>query len=391
MRIGIDARSILNPKSGDAIGVGHYTYQLVRHLLDSDEENEYVLFFDARVRQKDVRKFSRSNVKIVFYPFSDYKKYLPGAYNEILISATLSRERLDVLHVTSTDVRIPASYRGTVIVTLHDLGIYDVPECYKKSVRMRTHLVKRFMLKKADHIIAVSASIRDDAQKICPTVDERTTVIHSGLDKRFFAAASAHSTTVPKKFGITKKYILFLGTIEPTKNVARLLSAFSLFKESRIKKSATEKCDYQLLIAGKSGWLAQDVKNLVKDLHLTKDVKFTGYVIGDELVPLFHNAQFFVLPSLYEGFGTTILEAFATGTPAIVGDVGSVAEIAQGAAYLVNPVDTKELASVMEHFAEDAQLRETYRTRGLERARTFDWHKTAQDTLRVYTKSGQSS
>jgi glycosyltransferase involved in cell wall biosynthesis len=386
MRIGIDARSILNPLKGEAIGVGHYTYQLIRYLLEIDTENEYILFFDARVRQKDVRKFSKKNVKIVFYPFSDYKKYLPGAYNEILASAVLGREELDVLHVTSTEIRIPTTYRGKLIVTLHDLGIYEVPESYKRASRMRENIVKRYMLHKADHVITVSQSIQRDAQKISRNIASKSSVVYSGLDQRFFVEPTPVSKGVPKKFGITKKYILFLGTIEPTKNVTRLLYAFSLFKEDCIKRSLKERCDYQLLIAGKPGWLAQDIKNLVKDLHLEKDVKFTGYVIGDELVPLFHNAEFFILPSLYEGFGTTVLEALATGTPAIVSNVGSVPEIVGDAAKLVNPVDTKEIAEAMSTFVRDKELRESYYAKGIERAREFDWRKTAEETLELYKK-----
>ena len=130
MKIGIDARTILNPDKGDAIGVGHYTYQLIRHLLEIDHENEYVLFFDFRVREKDVKKFARPNVKIKFYPFSDYKKYLPGAYNEILGTATLAREKLDIVHSTSPSSRIPTSYRGKTIVTVHDLASYKVPDIF---------------------------------------------------------------------------------------------------------------------------------------------------------------------------------------------------------------------------------------------------------------------
>src|SRR4030042_2153591 len=106
MRIGIDARTILNPEKGEAIGVGHYTYQLIRYLLELDKVNEYVLFFDFHVREKDVKKFTRPNVKIKFYPFSDYKKYLPVAYNEILGSAILTKEKLDLIHTTSPLSRI---------------------------------------------------------------------------------------------------------------------------------------------------------------------------------------------------------------------------------------------------------------------------------------------
>jgi len=387
MKIGIDARKILNPLKGESIGVGHYTYQLIRYLLEIDQKNEYVLFFDASVRQKDVRKFTRKNVKIVFYPFSDYKKYLPGAYNEILASAILSRENLDVLHVTSTEVQIPATYRGRVVLTVHDLGVLKTPESYKRTMRLQAKTIKYFMIKKTNHVIAVSHAIEDDVVNIYKKKPENVDVIYSGLDKRFFVERENYNgKNIPKRFGITKKYILFLGTIEPSKNITRLLHAFSLFKEDRIKKSRRELCDYQLLIAGKPGWLAGDIKHMVRDLQLTKDVKFSGYVIGDELVPLFKNAQFFVLPSLYEGFGTTILEAFATSTPAIITNAGSAPEIADGCAKLVNPIDTKEIAQAMIEFASDESVRDDFRRKGLRRANDFDWQKTARETLSIYKK-----
>ncbi len=387
MRIGIDARKILNPHKGELIGVGHYTYQLIRHLLENDNENEYVIFFDASVRQKDIRKFTRRNVKIVFYPFSDYKKYLPGAYNEILASAVLSRENLDILHVTSTEVRIPVTYRGRVVLTVHDLGVLKIPENYKKITQLQAKTIKRFMIKKANHIIAVSNTIANDVINIYNKAPNMIDVVYSGLDKRFFAESKfCNGKNISKKFGITKKYILFLGTIEPSKNITRLLHAFSIFKESRVKKSRRELCDYQMLIAGKPGWLANDIKHMVKDLQLARDVKFSGYVIGDELVPIFKNAEFFVLPSLYEGFGTTILEAFATGTPAIVTNAGSAPEIAGDAAKLVNPIDTKEIAQAMIEFANDENIRDDFRQKGLRRAHDFDWKKTAKETLDIYKK-----
>lgn len=307
-------------------------------------------------------------------------------YNEILGSATLTREELDILHVTSAETRIPSTYRKNVIVTMHDTGIYHIPSYYKKMTRARTQMVHRMIASQSAQIIAVSQQIKDDMKRFGDAVYDKTTVVHSGLDERFFTSSGVNERNIPKKFGITKKYILFLGTIEPSKNVTRLLHAFSLFKESRAKKSRQEKCDYQLLIAGKPGWLSQDIKNFVTDLQLTKDVRFTGYVIGDEVVPLFHQAQFFVLPTLYEGFGTTILEAFATGTPAIVGDAGSVSEIAGDAARLVNPIDTKEIAAAMIEFAENEDVRDAYREKGLQRARDFDWDKTARETLEVYEK-----
>ncbi|MDD5396835.1 MAG: glycosyltransferase family 1 protein [Candidatus Moranbacteria bacterium] len=383
MRIGIDARSILNPEKGDAIGVGHYTYQLIRHLLKIDKENEYVLFFDFRVREKDVKKFSQSNVKIKFYPFSDYKKYLPGAYNEILGTATLQKEKLDVLHSTSAFNRIPMSYGGKVAVTFHDMSMFDIPEYLSAVKRARNKAIARLMARKADKIIAVSTSIKDDVKKFLNIPEEKTSVIYSGLDKRFFEESEVDAKKVLGKYDITKKYVLFLGTLEPSKNIARLLEAFSKFKNVQKQKNSG-KFEYQLVLAGKRGWLAQEYHQIIKDLGLSKDVVFTGYVIGDELEPLFRQAEFFVMPSLYEGFGMTVLEAFATKTPAIVSKVASLPELAGEAAFFVDPLNTTEMAEAIGKFASDQSLRESYIEKGIAQAKKFDWDDTARKTLEIY-------
>jgi glycosyltransferase involved in cell wall biosynthesis len=382
MRIGIDARTILNPEKGEAIGVGHYTYQLIRHLLEADLENEYVLFFDFRVREKDVKKFTRPNVKIKFYPFSDYKKYLPGAYSEILGTATLAKEKLDILHSTAPQSRIPVGYRGKCVVTFHDLAIYKFSNCFPAVKTARDKAVYGLMVKKADKIISVSNSTKKDLTEMFKVPEEKIKVIWSGLDKRFFEEPPLDAGKILAKYEINKKYILFLGTLEPLKNITRLLEAFAIFKENC--KKQFKKFDYQLVLAGKRGWLSQQFPQMAKDHGIAKDIVFTGYIIGDELVPLFKNAEFFVLPSLYEGFGTTVLEAFAAGTPAIVSRVSSLPEIADDAAYYINPMDKNEIAEAFGKFATDENLRDEYRKKGMEQVKKFDWEKTARETLDVY-------
>lgn len=382
MRIGIDARTILNPEKGEAIGVGHYTYQLIRHLLKIDQENEYVLFFDFRVREKDVKKFTLPNVKIKFYPFSDYKKYLPVAYSEILGTATLAKEKLDVLHSTSPQSRIPLGYSGKCVVTFNDLAEYSCPQCFPTLKMTRDKAVMSMMASKADRIIAVSESISADVQKYLGVDKIKIRVIYSGLDKRFFEEPEANSQKLLGKFGIEKKYVLFLGTLEPSKNLTRLLDAYAVFKE-RLRKE-NKKLEYQLVLAGKRGWLSDEYRQQIKDLGIAKDVIFTGYVVGDELVPLFKNASFFVMPSLYEGFGMTVLEALATGTPAIVSKVSSLPEIAGDAVRYINPLDTKEIAATIYDFATDENFRNSFIAKGYEQAKKFDWEKAARETLEVY-------
>ena len=223
MKIGIDARSILNPEKGDAIGIGHYTYQLIRHLLKNDTENEYVIFFDFRVREKDIKKFTRSNVKIKFYPFSDYKKYLPGAYSEILGTATLQKEKLDVLHATSASNRIPTGYNGKTVITFHDMAMFNIPQFLPAVKRVRDKTVAKLMAHKADKIIAVSEALKNDVQKFLGVGEEKISVIYSGLDERFFEQSQTDDGKVLGKYDISKKYsaasqsIFFVQTETETK------------------------------------------------------------------------------------------------------------------------------------------------------------------------------
>lgn len=385
MRIGIDARTILNPDKGEAIGVGHYTYQLIRHLLKIDTENEYVIFFDFRVREKDVKKFNQPNVKIKFYPYSDYKKYLPGVYNEILGVATLQKEKLDVLHTTSPFSRIPESYKGKTIVTFHDMGMFSVPECYPSVKRTKSKVTSRLMAKKADKIIAVSQALKKDLEKYLEVGNDKIEVVYGGIDKRFFGQSGVDSKKMLYRFGINKKYILFLGTLEPSKNIGRLIQAFAKFKQNQKAKSEGA-FEYQLVLAGKRGWLSQRLQHQIKELGLDKDIIFTGYIVGDELVPLFQGSEFFVMPSLYEGFGMTVLEAFATGTPAILSKIPTLEEIGDGAVFFTSPTNTDEMASALEKFASDEQLKDSLKQKGIERAKEFDWEKTARETLAIYEK-----
>lgn len=383
MRIGIDARSILNPEKGDAIGVGHYTYQLIRHLIKNDKENEYVIFFDFRVREKDIKKFARENVTIKFYPFSDYRKYLPGAYGEILGTAILQKEKLDILHSMSAINRIPLGYNGKTVVTFHDMSMFNVPQCISAVKRTRNKTISRLMARKADKIIAVSSSLRNDLEKFLQISSEKVSVIYPGLDERFFQLPEGDSAKIISKYDISKKYILFLGTLEPSKNISRLLDAFARFKNKQKQKNGG-KFDYQLVLAGKRGWLSGEYLQMIRDLGLVKDVIFTGYVIGDELVPLFRKAEFFVMPSLYEGFGMTVLEAFATETPAIISNAASLPELAGEAAHFVDPLNTNELAEALMLFASDESLRGQYKSKGLAQAVKFNWDKAAKETLEVY-------
>src|SRR4030043_1952063 len=186
MRIGIDARAILNPEKSAPSGVAHYVWHLVKNILEIDRENQYVLFFDFKVRDKDVKKLAREHVKIKFFPFSDYKKYIPGACSEILGLATYAREKMDVLHVTSPLYRVPATYRGKIVTTFYDFAPYRVPDLFPRLSTAKIKTLYKFMAAKSDRIIAVSESTKKDVREFLGFPGEKIDVVRNGIDRRFF-------------------------------------------------------------------------------------------------------------------------------------------------------------------------------------------------------------
>ena len=393
MRIGIDARSILNPEKNPAIGVGHYTYQLIRHLLRLDQRNQYELFFDYRVRQKDVKKFSKPNTKVKYFPWSDYKKYLPGAYSEILGLATLSRKDFDVLHITSPDARVPLGYRGKVVCTFQDLAVYKFPKHFPQVKRIKAKYNRHAMATRADKLIAVSENTKKDLMELFSIPEEKISVIHNAIDERFFQEIPFDDSQIKEdlkdRFRIERDYILFVGTLEPIKNITRLIHAFKIFKE-RNKKNGNDK-NYQLALAGKKGWLTNEYLQTVKDCGLENDVKFLGYVEGEDLKKLMKGAKLFVMPSLYEGFGMTMLEAMACKIPCLVSDIDPLKQIAGNSVEYVNPHDIEELATKMKKIIENDQRKNELIRLGFERAKNFSWKKCARKTLEIYEAVAQKS
>jgi glycosyltransferase involved in cell wall biosynthesis len=304
---------------------------------------------------------------------------MPAAYSEILGMATLAREKIDVLHTTSPLYRVPASYRGKIVTTFYDFAPYRVPDLFPKLSTAKLKTLYRFAAKKSDRIIAVSESTKKDVHDILGYPSEKITMVYNGIDNRFFKNEEYSVDDLKKGYGIFGKYILFLGTLEPRKNLSRVLEAFAKFKDSY-----QGTFDYQLVVAGKKGWLTEEYFQQAQDRGIENDVVFTGYVGGDELKPLYSGAEFFVMPSHYEGFGQTIVEAMACGAPCLVSNVSSIPEIAGEAGYFVNPIDTDGIAKGMAELAGNKELREKLSAAGREQAKKFSWEKCAEETLEVY-------
>lgn len=380
MRIGIDAQTILNPSLGDAAGLGHYTYQLIRHLLEIDDKNEYFLFFNYRVRKKDIKKFTKSNVTIRHFPFSYYKQFLPLVYSEMLASAFFARDRLDILHVPGA--RTPRTYNGKLVVTAYNLAMKKYPELFPQKSVIKFK-IKPPAFKKADLVIATSKAAKEDLKNDFEVDEKKIRVVYNAFDEKFFKDAPlSEIQKVKEKYRIDGEYILFMNTIKPLNNLTRLIEAFSRLR--LILKGKKPNSNYKLVLAGKSGWLADEIKQMAKDFGIKNEVIFTGYIEPQDLNGLFSGADVFISVPLYEEFGSPVLEAMACGVPVICSNISSLPEIANGAAILVDPYDVEGMKNAILRISDDIHLREELKKKGLEQARKFHWRKTAEETLKVY-------
>ncbi|MGC9048848.1 MAG: glycosyltransferase family 4 protein [Patescibacteria group bacterium] len=386
MRIGIDARTILNPEKGEGAGIGHYTYQLIRHLLKIDKKNDYFLFFDKTVQNRRLAKFKQENVRVGFFPFIQYAKFLPGGYWHFLASAFLTRHRLDVFH--SPTLNLPQSYRAPTVVTAHDLTVYKFPELYNTK-KQRTILKSTIpqAIKMAKKIIAVSYSTKKDLGEIFGVESEKVRVIYHGVDERFFRKSdSATIEKIKMKFGIKNDYLLFLGTLESRKNIFRIIEAYERLRD-KISSLEHPIANIQLVLAGAPGFNFKKIDEKISHSKYKEDIILPGYIEADDLDPLFEGAKVFVFPTLYEGFGLPVIEAMANGVPVITSNISSLPEIAEERAILVDPLNVAEISQAMFDLLTRQDLWQKLSQLGKEKAKEFDWQKTAAKTLEVYKEA----
>ncbi len=376
MRIGIDCRTILSPEKGERAGVGHYTYYLVKTLLALDKKNTYVLFFDHR--SPNLKEFQRRNTEIVFFKYSQHKKYLPFAYSHVIVSRILKNAKLDVFHSPANV--LPLQYSGPSVITFHDLAIYFHPEWFPPKQDFSIKVLVPKSLERANHIISVSQSTADDMQKLFKVPKKKISVVHEGIEKTR-APKKLAIRQVEKKHKITGKYILYVGTLEPRKNIAGIIQAFDELACKNPKKYK----DIQLVLAGAKGFEFQKNYEAIKNAKSGK-IRYVGYVSTPDKVALMHGAMAFIFPSLYEGFGLPALEAMSYGTPVITSNISSLPEVVGKAALTVKPQSIKDIQAAIAKLVSRKATRDSLVKKGKIQARKFSWEKCAKETLAVYTQ-----
>lgn len=364
MRIAINCRSFLLK---GYTGIGRYAHNLVKSLAEIDHENEYLLYAPKKLLDLK-RRLPKINAK------NFYSKY--DCFNQ---GATKILKNIDIYHSPSPDF-LP-NVNARIIVTVHDL-IYKVyPQGHTDETIEKTEEHFQQLITKADKIICCSQNTMNDLKRFFPVQENKACVIYQGVDKHVFRVLNKDEQEAADKIlverGIQFPFILFIGTIEPRKNLSNLIKAFYILKKE-------EAFDGKLVIAGMQGWMQENIAKVVDDYDLKKDVLFLGYLSDFELCVLYNKAQVFAFPSFYEGFGFPILEAFCCGAAVVTSKTSSCGEVAQDAALQVDPHNAMDIADHMRKIIQDKKFADELKKKALTRAQDFSFEKTAQETLEIY-------
>lgn len=371
MRIAIDAHSVGTGLAGNET----YSANLIEALAELDTTNSYTLYVTKR---EAVARFSAR------WPHVAVRRTLPHSplvRVPLTLGAELRRHPVDLLHVQYT---APPFAPCPVVATIHDLSFEHLPETFKRRSRMQLRLTVRRTARRAAQIIAPSEHTRRDLVATYGIAPERVSLIPLAAGARFAPVTDeGELRRVRGRYGIAEDYILALGSIQPRKNLARLVRAYADLRRARPQAKLP-----QLVIAGKRAWLYAETLRAISESGAQDKIILTGYVPEADLPALYSGARCFVYPSLFEGFGLPPLEAMACGTPVIAGDRTSLPEVVGDAGLLVNPFDEAALARSIARLLDDDGLRAALRAQGLERARRFSWRRTAQLTLAAYERAG---
>lgn len=376
MRICVD----ISPAVHRRAGLGRYAQKLLEHLLRLDDENQYLVFYH-QPRRAVVSPPLDSLPRLTF-PTSA-KPWRMSVLLAHFLRIPMDRLLPDVQIFHATDHLLPPLRRARTVFTIHDLIFRFYPQYHLPLNRWFLSLMIPRFLQAADAIIAISHHTKRDVMRLYGVDEAKIQVIHEGVDADFRPQPPERIAEVRGRHHLPRQYILYVGTIEPRKNLGALLEAYLLLKQ-RARGVQVPK----LAIVGKKGWLYGGFFRRLRETGLEKETVLTGYVPDEDLPAIYSGALFFVYPSFYEGFGLPVLEAMACGVPVICSQASSLPEVAGEAALLVNPHDVGELAEAMMRLLTDEEMRRRLRGEGLKRAALFTWEEAARRTLRVYRRLG---
>ncbi len=364
MKVGIDVSPIIY-----GTGVSVYTKNLVENLTEIDDKNKYRLFF-ASLRQKfpglSAAGFDLSVKKIP-------PTFLDILWNKLhIIPVETFVGQVDVFHCS--DWTQPPAKKAKLVTTIHDLSFLRWPESAHPKVLKTQKRRLTWVEKEADAVIAVSEATKNEILELTDIAEKKISVIYEAMpsDVVNFQFSNSQFSKIKEKYDLKDKYILAIGSQAPRKNIKRLIQSFENLKSSNSQKLKK----LNLVIAGR----------YKPEEKLPEGVIVTGFLDRKKLLGLMQEAEAFVYPSLYEGFGLPILEAFVLETPVVTSNCSSMAEIADKAAVLIDPKSVESIAEGIKKIIENKKLRNDLVKKGKERLKNFSWQKTAKETLKVYQR-----
>ena len=370
VRIGIDATAL--PQQ--PVGAGNYIIQLIRALVKANFDHQLVIY--TQQHSPDLINLP-ADAEVEWRIVSDMTPGFRLVWEQTSFPGLIRRDKVNLLH--SLHYTKPLRLQCASVVTFHDMTFFLYPQLHTRARRLFFPPMMKLSAKQADEIVTVSESTRRDVIRLLGVDPDKVSTTQLGVDASFRVIDDLQAKKViVTKYDLPEEFILYLGTIEPRKNLPLLMRAYRLLVDSGTR--------LKLILVGKYGWMYQEVFNLVSELNLEDMVRFTGYIPQDELPLVYNLASLFVYPTIYEGFGIPVLEAMACGVPVISSDIASLPEIVGEAGILVPAGDLGAYFSAMKLVTDDQDLRGKLIDQGKLRASEFSWERTAQLTQQVYQK-----
>lgn len=369
MNIAINTLSLYKTKAG----MGRYIRELVNRLPALDPQHTYYLY----ISQKNKKYFNFEEKNVVVKTLSRFWSvhFLKLLWEQFFLPFSLWKHDIQLYHSTGFTLPFFKQKKTKYVVTIADMTFFSHPEYHLwwKVLYFR-YMIPR-ALKKADTIITISDNTKNDILKMTNIPPEKIKTIYLGVDRQFSPLNRSVCKKIGEKYNIKTPYILFVGMLEPRKNIIGLLHAYALLKDKK---------GHELVIVGKKGWKCDEIFDTVKELGLQTVVRFLGYVPDEDLPALYSAATCFVYPSFYEGFGIPILEAMACGCPVITSNNSSMKEIAGNAALLIDPANKEEIKEAMELILSHKKEQQRRRRAGLLQVKKFCWETMAKQTKELY-------
>lgn len=360
MTVSLDLQSCLGNRSG----VGMYTYELARHLEPEDGMDFQGNIFNFRHRRDnechelDLPFRIRECTKI---PYSAYR--LAQTFSALPYSFLFGQTEMSIFF----NYVVPAGVSGKVISTIYDMTYMRFPETMNRRNLLRLKSQMSSSLDRCDHIITISEFSKNEIMELLHVPEDMISVISCAAPDRI---SYGNAVDIESRFGISGPYILFVGNIEPRKNLERLIRAFDLFRNET-------GMPHKLVLAGGRGWRNENIYRVAENITHSGDVIFTGYIAEQEKTELYRNASLFVYPSLYEGFGLPPLEAMQNGCPVVCSNAASLPEVVGDSALMADPYDENALAEAIAGALSEDELCSLLISNGYKRAQSFSWKESS--------------